>query len=481
LCAVEVGFVSAEVGRHKISTNNERRLIRMKTKAIATIIMMLFLASMTTFAVPVKAGSGPITKTYDDITLPQGGGFFWLPDVWDLTECEVTVSCTLDLAGAPNQAYYWMHGGPFAAGYVGLVWPGSPWAGACMCGFLTDWDNPDTLFPAFPDRDNSLDMDDKLNMQRFPNSGSWDELMYDVHCPTEIVSPAFGSYDNYGIWFDRDGVDPWQPTYWGMVDGGTYNTGGIYEVQLTYHMASSTKGTACPLLFPDLENDDAPGGYGIPTGFNRLSPGPGYADFPAGISFDTDEAKMAYMQVFVSGDSGDGTIVVRDLTVTGCLTTPKKFKQLALDELNDICPTGDKKVDHKLDKAIDSIGKSLESDLWVDDNHIDPKHGNKVFDEERKAVKELMELADKEDTPQGVKDTCRAVIGKLIKADDIIAHTVYEEAQAYAGDPKVDKELEKCDKEFGKAVDKLGEGKFDEAVDHYKKAWEHAQNALKHT
>jgi len=451
----------------------------MRTKVIAAIMIMLSLASMVTFAIPVKANPGPVTKNYGDITLPQGGGFFWLPDVWDLSACDVVISYTLDLTEAPNQAYYWIHGGPFAAAHVGLVWPSSPWAGACMCGFLTDGDNPNTLFPTFPDKDNVLDLDDKLNMQRFPNPGSYDELMYDVHCPTEIISPAFGSYDNYGIWFDRDGVDQWQAKMWGSVDGGTYNTGGVYEVQLTFRKASSTKGAACPLLFPDLENDDAPGGYGIPTGFNRLSPGPGYADFPAGISFDTDETKMSYMQVFVSGNSGDGTIVVRDLTVMGCLASVRGMKEFALNLLTGVYPTGEKKVDYKLDKAIDHIWKSLDPDLWVDDDHLDPKHGYKVFNEEKKAVKELMHLIEKDDTPEMVKGKCRAAIDVLIKADKRLAEIVYEEAKKGAGNPKVDKKLGICDKEFSKAKEELGKGHYDKAIDHYKEAWKHAQEAWK--
>jgi len=297
----------------------------MRRTGLSILFVLMLVTSLSmVIAVPVGA-DGEVTIYYGDITLPSGGGFFLQPQMWDLNACDVTVSYTLDLTGAPNQAYYWSQGIPvFASADVGLIWPGPGWAGARMCGFLSDWDNAATLFPTFPDIDNSLDLDDKLNMQRFPNPGSWDELMYDVDCETNSVAASpFGSYDNYGIWFDRDGVDPYQPAMWGMVDGGTYNNGGVYEVQITYRKASPAKGTACPVLFPDLVNDDSPGGYGIPTGFNRIpktDPNyPGYYDFPAGISFDTDETKMASMQVVVSGDSADGAIIVRDLTVTGCL------------------------------------------------------------------------------------------------------------------------------------------------------------------
>jgi len=69
-----------------------------------------------------------------------------------------------------------------------------------------------------------------------------DETYYNVMPDGSIVSP-FGTYDSYGIWFDRDGVDPYQATSWGAVDGGTYNTGGIYNVVITYHAVSPTQAT----------------------------------------------------------------------------------------------------------------------------------------------------------------------------------------------------------------------------------------------
>jgi len=204
-------------------------------------------------------------------------------------------------------------------------------------------------------------------------------------------------------------------------------------------------------------------------------------------------------------DSHTGTVGLRvtddgGLTATATTTveviSAHDLKEEALDELNGLLPTGDDKLDKNLDKAIEDIQKSLNIDpkypgqwkkheLWLDDNHLDPKHGNKVFDEEKKAVKELMKLIKKDDTPPTVKDVCQAVIDKLIKADDLLAHTAYDEAQAGADDPKVDKELEKCVKEFENAIEELNHVKkdgaldphYDKAIDHYKKAWEHACKA----
>lgn len=264
----------------------------------------------------VGASSVPVTLYYGDIMLPSTFGSFAQMGLWDLNAGPVTIRYTLDLSGAPNIAYdsNWNN-----MGIVGLFSGGS---GARMCGFLCDWENSGSKFPIYPDKPNTLDMDDKFNMQRFPNPGSYDEQMYDVNfatSPPTIGLPGFNPWLNYGVWFDRDGVDPYQPGMWGMVDGGTYNTSGAYDVGLTFSRFSSTQGIVCARMFPDLANTWDLTGYGIGTGFYTVwkPTGPDY--YPTGISFDTDEAKMGSMQVFVEGSSDGGSIIVKDLAVTGYL------------------------------------------------------------------------------------------------------------------------------------------------------------------
>ncbi|MFC1787327.1 hypothetical protein ACFLY8_04785, partial [Halobacteriota archaeon] len=72
--------------------------------------------------------------------------------------------------------------------------------------------------------------------------------------------------------------------------------------------------------------------------------------------------------------------------------TTFSLKSGALDELNAIYPTGDEKVDEILAEAAVNIEKSLDSDLWVDGTHLDVKHGYRVFDEEKNAVKDLLNI-----------------------------------------------------------------------------------------
>lgn len=131
----------------------------------------------------------------------------------------------------------------------------------------------------------------------------------------------------------------------------------------------------------------------------------------------------------------------------------------------------------------------MDPSLWFDDDHLNEKHGHKVFSEDKKAVKELMRLLDKKETPDEIVEIIQKTILEIVEADQKLANTVYAEVQRDTGDKKVDHEWEKASQELLKAeeefnhVDKNGvsDPRYDKAIDHYKKAWQHSQRAIEHT
>jgi hypothetical protein len=139
----------------------------------------------------------------------------------------------------------------------------------------------------------------------------------------------------------------------------------------------------------------------------------------------------------------------------------------------------------RFDKTIKEIEKSLEEKLWIDESHLQAKHGKKVFDHEKHAVKELRHLMKH---PKEISELALVVtqqaIDDLVRADRILAVTLINElSDAVAVDDKKQKHV---DKELAKAQDELAKGnkerdadkpKPDKAIDHYKKAWEHATKA----
>jgi len=143
------------------------------------------------------------------------------------------------------------------------------------------------------------------------------------------------------------------------------------------------------------------------------------------------------------------------------------LKESAVEALSALLPTGDKKTDHRIEKAIKNIQKSLANKLWQDDSHL-TKKGKKVFVREKKAVKELMKIKNGPDVSE--------VITSLITADTTLAQIAIDDAVEASGDAK---KIAKAEKQMTKAQNEIDSGKYDKAIHHYKKAWEHAKKAMK--
>ncbi|MCK4355890.1 right-handed parallel beta-helix repeat-containing protein, partial [Candidatus Bipolaricaulota bacterium] len=147
--------------------------------------------------------------------------------------------------------------------------------------------------------------------------------------------------------------------------------------------------------------------------------------------------------------------------------TPRGAKLIVVDNLQRLLPTGDKKTDHRIEEAIKHINKSLDPNLWETDSTL-TKKGKKVFEEEKKAVKELGKIVKAEGDYAA---DAQAAIDTLVAADEALAQTAIDDAIAGGGDAK---EIAKANKEMGKAQEEFNKGHFDKAIEHYKKAWEHA-------
>jgi hypothetical protein len=164
-----------------------------------------------------------------------------------------------------------------------------------------------------------------------------------------------------------------------------------------------------------------------------------------------------------------GPTTATSTLVNPLLVVPARIiKTNVVAVLTALLPTGDDKTDKRIEKAIEHLTKSLDPELWVDDSTLTEK-GKKVFDEEKKAVKELRKIKD---APPEVGDA----IDEIVTADRQLAQDAIDAAIAGGGDPN---DIEKALREMAKAQEELDKGKPDKAIDHYKKAWEKAQKALK--
>jgi len=122
------------------------------------------------------------------------------------------------------------------------------------------------------------------------------------------VPPNGGN--NHRFWFDRDGVDPYQALSPLAVDGGTYNTQGLYDIVIMLHATGLTTGTAYMTI------------NGLNQGFETDGNWNTMELTPAGMTFTGD---MTAMQVYYGlyGYGATHTVAFNDITVEGCLAVPE--------------------------------------------------------------------------------------------------------------------------------------------------------------
>jgi hypothetical protein len=130
-------------------------------------------------------------------------------------------------------------------------------------------------------------------------------------------------------------------------------------------------------------------------------------------------------------------------------------------------------IDHKkVDKAVEKLEKALDPKYWLSPTRLDPKHGKHVYDELRKAVKEL----DKVEGGDPDRPLVNGAIETLVMLADSLARDALLRAIAMGGDPK---DIAKAREELSRAYAEWIDGDHDKAIDKFGKAWEKATKALK--
>jgi HYR domain len=173
---------------------------------------------------------------------------------------------------------------------------------------------------------------------------------------------------------------------------------------------------------------------------------------------------------FVANADGDRATCSFTVTVTASVTVqgPRDLKQSVLTNL--IALRVDKRMKpdkDKLDDAIKHLSKSLDPNLWVDSAHLQPKDGEKVFQEEKETAHKLEELI--KNKKSSIPDaTLEALVADLVKADRQLAEVAIHEAKAAGFDSKA---IQHALDEFSKATREASQGKSESAIEHYRNAW----------
>ncbi|MCK4817679.1 hypothetical protein KA005_18060, partial [bacterium] len=292
--------------------------------------------------------------------------------------------------------------------------------------------------------------------------------------------PYGGEWDVFAMWSNRstratdspftiNHADGFDTVYVNQeINGGEWNSLGVY----TFNKGEST------ILLTDDANQAVIADAIKLVLRNMTWPIVSYS--PAGITFTGD---MKNMQVFyqLDGQGADHVVEFNDLTVQGFITSLQERKEQTIQALSQV-QIEEKKIAHRIDQMIEKIGKSVEEKLWEDEYEPSTKHGNKVFDNEKKAVKHGLKIIKDKKTTEEVKETVTQTIHELVSVDLCLAQNKYQQASQHAGTKKVDHELEKAHKYLEKAYKELAktDSKYDKVINNLKKSWEHSKKALKH-
>jgi uncharacterized protein len=194
------------------------------------------------------------------------------------------------------------------------------------------------------------------------------------------------------------------------------------------------------------------------------------ADEPDLIDYDTSFKQPAQQAIYAPdpyrSSDHDPVIVGLQFDVPQ-FDTPRDLKEDAQTALTSALPTGDRRADRFLERAIDRIEQGLDPALWLDDDTLDPERGGRVFDRDRQAVVQLLLV----DLP--VADQA---ISSLLEADRQLASRQIQLATDAGGDPR---DLARARWAFAAADRSAESGRFVKAMVEYKRAWSSAVRALR--
>ena len=218
-------------------------------------------------------------------------------------------------------------------------------------------------------------------------------------------------------------------------------------------------------------------------------------DAPA--QFPLGETIVTYTATDANGNASSATqsVTVEQSTMLA--------KSLTVPLLQGLLPVNDK-ADKKINSAVKHIQKSVNAELWVDEYHLTSKKGEKVFQEEKEALNQLLTLLRSDDDHDGKDDhdgddhekdgkkddddkdhdskkntideatqaSLLTVILALVDADKSLATLAFADAQAIYTSSKYAKKFDAANKKLTDAQKMFDAKKYAQAIDKYKEAWE---------
>lgn len=153
--------------------------------------------------------------------------------------------------------------------------------------------------------------------------------------------------------------------------------------------------------------------------------------------------------------------------------SPLAQKEQVLDDLQSLPPAGDKLTKLRLALARQALSESLRSSYWTNDYYLTDNRGDLVFVYEGLAVHFLAQVAN-DNVPEAA--AAQSAVDQLLVVDESLAQIALNRAVANNGRSRF---LDRAADELVKGQDDVVNGRFLQAVAHYRLAWSFAVKAVK--
>ena len=137
--------------------------------------------------------------------------------------------------------------------------------------------------------------------------------------------------------------------------------------------------------------------------------------------------------------------------------------------------THDRSDRKSLDDVIEDLTEAVQAKYWDDAAHLDARRGDKVFDEDEQAVRELARLA--RECHSRIPDALlQGFIDDLVRATRLLAETAIADAISAHGDRR---DIAKAKDDLEEGNRDAARGRSDDAIRDYESAWERALKAVR--
>jgi len=162
-------------------------------------------------------------------------------------------------------------------------------------------------------------------------------------------------------------------------------------------------------------------------------------------------------------------------------TTVQEEKNDIILELNELKNDSEfsKKSKKELESVIKKLEKSLDSKYWKDESTVNFKHGKKILDADKNAVKKIEKLEKDKKIPDSIKNKLSDIKLKIIILDKIILGNSITSISEITMSQKGLKKIEKAKLKFEKGNESLENEKYLDAITKYSNSWKQVKLALK--